>query len=139
MKHTKAKITLTGHEHTGFPVTKTDHGLVYNPGALGRVFASHTEMNRMPKIALCSIDDSGTAEIQPVQSRVAKDGKDVMDRTLLDEKKLREQILLETKGSIKEVLSQINIGNVDLRLIINRFENEVKREVYDETKRRLKI
>lgn len=139
MKGTGAVITLTGHEHTGFPVTKIDNGLVYNPGALGRVFASHTEMNRMPKYALCTIHEDGTPEIQPIQCRVARDGKDVMDRTMLDEKKVREQMLLETQGSIREVLSQINIGNIDLRTIINRFQGEVRPEVYEETKRRLQL
>lgn len=139
MKATEASITLTGHEHTGFPVTKLDNGLVYNPGALGRVFASHTEMNRMPMYALCTIHDDGTPEIEPVRCRVAKPGEDVMNRDLLDEKKLKEQILLETKGSIREVLSQISIENVDLRSIITRFEGEVRKEVYDETKRRLEL
>lgn len=139
MRSTGASITLTGHEHTGFPVTKIDNGLVYNPGALGRVFASHTEMNRMPKYALCTIDDNNEPNIEPVQCRVAKIGTDVMDRTKLDEKKLQEQILLETKGSIRDVLAQINIGNIDLQSIISRFKDEVREEVYVETKRRLKI
>jgi DNA repair exonuclease SbcCD nuclease subunit len=73
MLHTKATITLGAHEHTGFPVTKTHHGgLVYNPGALGRVFASHVEMNRMPMYALCTIHDDGTPEIQPIQCPIAR-------------------------------------------------------------------
>lgn len=139
MKDTGAAITLTGHEHTGFPVTKLKHGIVYNPGALGRVFASHTEMNRMPKFALCTIHDDGTVEVEPIQSRVAKLGTDVMDRTMLDEKKAREQMLAETKGSIKEVLARISIKNVDLRTIIHKFEGEVSKEVFEETKRRLKL
>lgn len=139
MRHTKATITLTGHEHTGFPVTQLDHGLVYNPGALGRVFASHTEMNRMPKYALCTIADDGTPTIEPIQCRVAKDGKEVMDRTALDEKKKREQILLETKGNIREVLSKINIGSIDLDTIILRFKDDVSKDVYEEAKRRLHI
>lgn len=139
MSGTHAAITLTGHEHTGFPVTPIDNGIVYNPGALGRVFASHTEMNRMPKYALCTIDDNGTPHVQPVQCRVARLGEEVMDRSALDEKKMREQILLQTKGSIREVLAQITIENVDLKTIIHRFKDEVREEVYDETKRRLKI
>jgi DNA repair exonuclease SbcCD nuclease subunit len=137
MKDTKAAITLTGHEHTGFPVKQLTHGLVYNPGALGRVFASHTEMNRTPKYALCEIAEDGTPSIQPVESRVAKLGVEVMDRTLLDEKKARAALLEATQGGIREVLAQIKIEKVDLRTIITRFQGEVKPEVYTETKRRL--
>lgn len=139
MAHTHAAITLTGHEHTGFPIKEIDHGLVYNPGALGRVFASHTEMNRTPKYALCSIDVNGKPSIEPITCRVAKDGKDVMDRTALDEKKLRTEMLMSAQGGIREVLSQINIEKIDLRTIIQRFEGEVKPLVYQEAKRRLGI
>lgn len=139
MQDTDAAITLTGHEHTGFPVTQTKNGLVYNPGALGRVFASHTEMNRTPTYALCTIMPNGVPDIQPIQCRVAKPGAEVMDRTLLDEKRKREQMLIEARGGIKEVLAQINIENVDLRTIITRFKGEVSTEVYEEAKRRLHL
>lgn len=140
IEHTDAAFTLTGHEHTGFAVRRTSKGnIIYNPGALGRVFASHTEMNRMPKYALGTIDDLGRADLQPIQSRVAKPGHEVMDRTMLDEKRKREQILIETRGGIKEVLSQINIESVDLNTIFTRFKGEVSPEVYDETKRRLEL
>lgn len=137
MKHTKATITLTGHEHTGFPVTQIDNGLVYNPGALGRVFASHTEMNRMPKYALCTIHDDGRPEITPIQCPVAEEGHTVMDRTALDEKKAREELLVQAKGNIQEVLQKINIQGVDLRVIMERFRSDVKQNVYQEAMRRL--
>lgn len=139
MLETEAAITLTGHEHTGFPVTRTQHGVLYNPGALGRVFASHTEMNRMPKYALGTIADDGTPELLPVPCRVAKLGNEVMDRTLLDEKRKREIMLSEARGSIKEVLASISIEAVDLRTIIHRFEDQVRPEVYNEAKRRLQL
>lgn len=139
MLDTDAVITLTGHEHTGFPVMKTKHGVVFNPGALGRVFASHTEMNRTPQYAFGTLDGQGNADVRPVQCRVAKKGTEVMDRTLLDEKRKREQMLLEARGGIREVLAQINIESVDLRTIITRFEGEVSPEVYAETKRRLHL
>lgn len=139
MRHTKASITLTGHEHTGFPVTQIDNGLVYNPGALGRVFASHTEMNRMPKYALCTIHDANHVEIEPIQCPVAEVGHLVMDRTALDEKKVREELLLQAKGNIQEILKEINIQGIDLRTIVHRFKNDVRPDVYEEAKRRLRL
>ena len=139
MRHTKASITLTGHEHTGFPVTRIDNGIVYNPGALGRVFASHTEMNRMPQYALCTIHDDGSVSVEPIQCPVAELGHHVMDRTALDEKKAREELLVQAKGNIEEVLKEINIEGIDLRTIMGRFKDKVSPEVYKETMRRLQL
>jgi exonuclease SbcD len=137
MKHTKATITLGAHEHTGFPITKTKHGLVYNPGALGRVFASHAEMNRMPKYVLCTINDDGTPELKPIQCPIAKDGQDVMDRTALDEKKAKEAILEEAKGNIREILKGIDIKGIDLNVIMSAYEKTTSHKVFLEAKRRL--
>lgn len=137
MKHTKASITLGAHEHTGFPVVKTDHGFVYNPGSLGRVFASHSEMNRMPMYALCTIHDDGTPEIQPIQCPIARVGHEVMDRTLLDEKKAKEALLEQAKGDIREILKGINIKGIDLNVIMNGYQETTRPEVFDEAKRRL--
>lgn len=139
MRHTKATVTLGAHEHTGFPVTKIDNGLVYNPGALGRVFASHTEMNRMPKYALVTINDDGTPEIEPIQCPIAKIGTEVMNRDELDAKKAKEAILLEAKGSIREILKGMDIKGVDLNLIMKKYEGTTKPEVFNEAKRRLKL
>lgn len=137
MKHTKATITLGAHEHTGFPVTKIDNGLVCNPGALGRVFASHSEMNRMPKYLLCTIHDDGTPEIQPIQCPIAKPGIEVMDRTALDEKKAKEAVLEQAKGDIRLILEGIDIRGIDLNAIMNKYKETTKPEVFDEARRRL--
>lgn len=137
MAHTKAVITLGAHEHTGFAVTQIQNGLVYNPGALGRVFASHTEMNRMPKYALCTIHDDGTPEIQPMQCPIAKAGHEVMDRTMLDEKKKKEAVLEQAKGDIREILKGINIKGIDLNVIMNSYKEKTKPAVFSEAKRRL--
>lgn len=139
MKHTKARVTLGAHEHTGFPVTKIDNGLVCNPGALGRVFASHTEMNRMPKYLLITIHDDGTPEIEPIQCPIAKIGTEVMNRDELDAKKEKEAILQEAKGSIREILANMDIKGVDLNLILSRYKETTKPNVFAEAKRRLKL
>lgn len=139
MKHTWATITLGAHEHTGFPITKTDHGLVYNPGALGRVFASHAEMNRMPKYAICTIHDDGTPEIQPIQCPIARPGIEVMDRTALDEKKAKEAILEQARGDISLILEGMDIRGIDLQAIMNSYEKTTKPEVFNEAKRRLAL
>lgn len=137
MKHTKARVTLGAHEHTGFAVTETDNGLVCNPGALGRVFASHAEMNRMPKYLLVKIHDDGTQAIEPIQCPIAKEGHEVMDRSVLDAKKAKEAMLKEAKGSIREVLKGMSIEGVDLHQIMSRYKDTTKPAVFNEAKRRL--
>lgn len=137
MRQTRATVTLTGHEHIGFPVTKLDHGLVYNPGALGRVFASHSEMNRMPKYALVTIHSDGTPEIDPIYCPIAKKGTEVMDRSALDAKLEKEAILKEAKGNIREILKKMNIKGIDLRQVLEGYKENTKPEVYAEVKKRL--
>lgn len=137
MIHTKAAITLGAHEHGGFPVTKTRYGWVYNPGALGRVFASHAEMNRMPMYALCTIHDDGTPEIQPIQCPIAKLGHEVMDRTKLDEKRAQEALLEQAKGDIREIIRNIDIRKLNLRDIVYSFKDTTKPAVFAEVERRL--
>lgn len=136
--HTKATVTLTGHEHTGFPVTRISPGrLVYNPGALGRVHASHVEMNRMPKYALITIHDGGEPWIESIQCPVAKLGTEVMDRTAIDAKAENLAKLKEAKGDIRELLKTMNIQGIDLPAILEKYRSTTKPEVYEEAKKRL--
>jgi len=138
MNHTKATVTLTGHDHTGFAPIKTDYGYIYNPGAMTRVFASHTEMNRMPQVALITIE-KGEATIQPIQLKSAQRGEDVMDRTLLDEKKKKEALLKAAGENIQEVLSTMNVQHVDLETVVTGFKDQIEEDVYNEVSRRLDI
>lgn len=137
MYHTKAAITLGAHEHSGFPITIVGGKIIYNPGALGRVFASHSEMNRIPKYVLCTIDDNGKPWVESIQCPVAKLGHEVMDRTLLDEKKAKEAMLEQAKGDIREILKGINIKGIDLNVIMNGYQGTTRPEVFNEAKRRL--
>lgn len=139
MRHTKALVTLGAHEHTGFPVTKIDNGFVYNPGSLGRVFASHTEMNRMPKYTMVTIYPDNTPEITVVPCPVAEPGDAVMDRSKIDEKKAREALLVRAQEDVQEMLQNINVGAIDLPLILSKFRDKVRPAVYQEALRRLKM
>lgn len=139
MKHTKALITLGAHEHTGFPVTKIDNGYVYNPGALGRIKASYEEMNRMPRYAHVIINDDGTGEIMPVPCSVAEKGTEVLDRSVIDEKRAKEAKIKLARENIKDVLQNMNIKMVDLRTILEGYKEDTKPEVYQEVRKRLRL
>ncbi|MED4068711.1 metallophosphoesterase [Priestia megaterium] len=139
MRHTKATITLGAHDHSGFPVTKLDHGLAYNPGSLGRTKASHEEMNRMPKYALITIHEDGTGEIEPILCKVAEPGTEVMDRSVIDAKKEKEAKLKAARDNMRVVLKGMNVKGVDLEVIVDGFEDKTRPPVFAELKRRLKI
>jgi exonuclease SbcD len=139
MKHTKATVTLGAHDHTGFPVTKIDNGLVYNPGALGRVFASYNEMNRMPKYALITIHEDGSPEIQPIICPVAEEGKNVLNRDLIEQKKQKEAFLSQVRNDVKELVEQLNVESINLYSILNEYKSKTKPEVYREVMRRLQL
>lgn len=137
MKETKADFTLTGHEHTGFPPQVLEDGrVICNPGALGRVFASITEMNRMPQYFLGEYKD-GKVSFKLIPCPVARSGDDIMDRKALDEKKKQEILLKEAKGDIKEILSTINVEKVDLDAVLQTFKGKVEEKYYDEAIKRL--
>ncbi|PGQ88216.1 metallophosphoesterase [Priestia megaterium] len=137
MRHTKATITLGAHDHNGFPVTKLDHGYAYNPGSLGRTKASHEEMNRMPKYALVTIHDDGTGEIQPIPCKVAEPGIEVMDRSVIEEKKAKEAKLKAARENMRSVLKDINIKGVDLKVVVDSYEDKTRPAVFAELKKRL--
>lgn len=138
MKETEANLTLTGHEHTGFPpVTIGENKVVCNPGALGRVFASHTEINRMPQLLHGTVYEDGRVEVKLLQSRIAREGDEVMDRSALDEKKVKERILEEAKGNIREVLASVEVESVSLDKVIQSFKDRVEERHYNEAVRRL--
>lgn len=140
IEDTEADLTLTGHDHNGFPLIVLPNGQqVINPGGLSRVFASHSEMNRMPQFLHVVISDDGSITVKPIQSRIALKGHEVMDRSLLDEKKMKEELLKATKGSLKEVLAKVNIEKIDLKTIVSRFKEDIEPEIYEEVTRRLGI
>jgi hypothetical protein len=62
-----------------------------------------------------------------------------MNRDALDAKKEKEAILQEAKGSIREILKDMNIKGIDLNVIMGRYKETTKPDVYEEAKRRLKL
>ena len=135
---TEANFTLSGHEHTGFPpIPINDKQVICNPGALGRVFASRTEMNRMPQYFYGEADKDGNISYELIQCPIALLGEQVMDRKTLDEKAIQEKILSEARGDIEEVLKEINVEQVDLKSVLQAFEETVEEKYYKEAMKRM--
>jgi exonuclease SbcD len=139
MRHTQATVTLGAHEHGGFPITRIDNGLVCNPGALGRVFASRSEMMREPQFMMVLIHPDGAPELTLIKCPVSAPGDLIMNRDALDEKKARDAFLTQVRDSVEDVMEDINITALDLRLIMGRYKENTRPAVYREAERRLRL
>lgn len=139
MRHTYATVTLGSHDHSGFDITPTDHGLAFNPGALGRVFASHNEMERMPKWTLVTIHKDGTPEIKTFPVKAARPGNLVMDRSKIEKKMEQLKMMAEHKSVMQQVMANINIKSASLHSIVAEFKDQWPPDVYAEVIQRLEL
>lgn len=140
MAHTKATFTLTGHEHTGFAPIETAHGLIYNPGATGRVFASRVEMNRMPRFAICACDPDvpGYAPtIQPEIYPCAVRGELVFDVEAIDARNKHRAVLQAVKGNLSTALQSTDIKQLSLKDMLDKMKDQTDPVIFDEARDRI--
>lgn len=140
MEHTKATFTLTGHEHTGFAPRETAGGLVYNPGAAGRVFASRVEMNRMPRYAImtCEPDVAGyDPTITPHIFPSAVRGELVFDVEAIDERNRHKAVLQSVKGSLAVALEATDIKQLSLKDMLDKLKDETDPVIFEEARKRI--
>ena len=87
--YTTADLVLTGHDHLGYGMYKRQDGVVFcNPGALTRLAASISEMERTVQVALISVDGR-EATINLVPLKTAKPGAEILDRSKIEAEKER--------------------------------------------------
>lgn len=93
--HSDADMILTGHDHTGYGIYNRKDGKVFcNPGAIMRLAASHTEIERPIQVALITVDD-GKGSIELIPLKCAKPGDEVLDRSKIEAETAR-QYAMET-------------------------------------------
>ncbi len=82
-------LLLTGHYHAGFPLQRQEKRVIVNPGALARVNNHVSEVQRMPQVAIITLDEEIDVRLFPLTSAV--DGSKVLDRTYLQKKSYQEE------------------------------------------------
>lgn len=102
IKHTKADLTITGHDHIGFPITEVDGKYFVNPGALTRMSNDLKEMNRQVKVLLIDITKENGLQLKEIPLRSALKGDLVLSRAKIIEKKKRETRLEEFKQAVRK-------------------------------------
>lgn len=125
--NTAADITLSGHYHAGFKTIEKNGKYFVNPGSLVRVTNSLKEIERIPQVAILSLDSEINIEMLPLKS--AKPGEDVLDRTEMENCMFRSERIVQFKQSID---SAMNFEKMDLNDIL--LEVTLSEGVTDEVK-----
>ena len=93
---TTANVIISGHDHTGFGVIRRDDGVLFiNPGALCRLSAHASEIERQVQVAVLTIDDDGQCNAELVPLLSAKPGHQVLSREHIEEAQARNEKLDE--------------------------------------------
>lgn len=102
VKHTKADLTITGHDHLGFPITEIDGKYFVNPGAIPRLSNDLKEMNRQVKVLLIDITKEHGLRLKEIPLKTAISGSAVLSRTKINEKKEKDIRIEEFKKTIRD-------------------------------------
>lgn len=142
MAHTKATITMTGHDHTGFAPVETAGGLAYNPGAATRIHATETELRRTPEFAIISLDPDvpGYApHIERIPFRSALPGDQVFDMERIQEESMQKALLASIQGNLSTALSHpsVDITSLTLKDLFERLQTDTTPAIFNEAKQRI--
>lgn len=138
---TKADLTVTGHDHIGFPVMEVDGKYFVNTGAIPRMKSDLKEMKRKPKVLLIEVDEEKGLKLKTIYLKSAKKAEEVLDRTKIMQKK-------EQQGKMEEIKSIVNKANVGKATNITeviqviseneKFSNVIKDEVIERVTSKMK-
>lgn len=89
---TTADMVLTGHCHIGYGIyqRKKDGKVFCNPGALMRIAASNTEIERPIQVAFIEVEKGELNGIELIKLQTAKPGNSVLDRSKIEAEKQRQ-------------------------------------------------
>lgn len=144
-KETKADITLSGDFHLGFDTVEYQGKFFVNPGAIVRKCNFIEEINRIPQVALITIDNNLRITVELIPLSTARPGHEVLDRSIIIQRQEYERKIIEFKQTIT---TRDNYYSTDLMDIIQylakqeALEPEILQEILkriDESKRILGI
>ena len=102
---TEADIILTGHEHKGYGIIKKNNKIFCNPGAIGRVSASTSEMERIPQVAIIDIKEKDDYDIHLRKISCAMPSEEVLDREELEK-------MVERKNHLSSFTNQVSFYDI---------------------------
>lgn len=105
-KKTVADLTVTGHDHIGFPLTAVDGKQFINPGAPVRLTADPKEIRRKPKVLLIEVTKEKGVVVKTIYLKSAEKGEDVLDRS----HHVFKQSMSAKMEQIKSLVNKSNVG-----------------------------
>lgn len=142
IKHTKADLTISGHDHIGFPITEVDGKYFVNPGAIPRQSNDLKEINRQVKVLLIDITKEYGLKLKEIPLKSAVDGNLVLNRTKIVERKKKASRLEEFKKAVREagVKKATDITEIVRDIADNRnLPVEVKNQVVERVSEKMSI
>lgn len=112
---TSADVLCVGDYHPGIGIQKAGNTVVINPGALGRLAASASDMERQVQIAKIEIDDEGNIETSLIPLTSAQPGHIVLSREHLEAEAEREERI---NNFLSLLSSDTNLKFLETREII---------------------
>lgn len=102
IRHTKADLTISGHDHIGFPLVELDGKYFINPGAPVRMSNDLKEISRIPQVLLIDITKANGLRLKLIPLQSAQKGELVLSRRKIIERKRREERLEEFKKAVRD-------------------------------------
>ncbi|MEN2464958.1 metallophosphoesterase [Ornithinibacillus sp. JPR2-1] len=99
---TKADLVLCGHDHVGFGrYDRADGKTFLNCGAICRLSASESEIERTVEVALIKVENNTLKDIELIPLQSAKAGDEVLDRSKIEAEQKRAYAMEEFSTLIK--------------------------------------
>lgn len=130
-KQTKADLTISGHDHIGFPLTEVDGKYFINPGSPIRMKNDKKEMSRRPKVLLIEATKETGLSIKTIYLKSAPKGEDVLSREKVEERNARNAQMDEIKSIVNkaQVSGGTNITEIIRDIGINKkIDEEIRNE-----------
>lgn len=100
---TKADIIISGHDHIGYGIYEREDGKAFiNVGSLTRKTAAKSEISRIPKYSELLCFSSGRYALEVHDVEIALPGDVILDRSKIEEKKTKQEIVEEFKEVLKQ-------------------------------------
>lgn len=135
---TQADITLAGHFHSGFGVKRVNDRYFVNPGSLVRMTSSLAEIERWPSVVILDVSRADGVSVKLVRLKSAKPGKEVLDRTYIEQAQMKRN-KLET--FFQEIGAAGEFKRLDLAAIIQQVagNEQISDEVREEALKRIAL
>lgn len=97
IKHTKADLTIAGHDHVGFGAVEHEGKIFINPGSPFRLTSA--EIKRKPKVLLIDINKD-SLKVKTIYLKTAKNGEEVINPNVEEFKQERKSILAQAREKV---------------------------------------